>query len=88
MSMIIGIVNSSFTPKDSSTPIEGSTFYVTNPIPSQRGEGSSAERFFLSKAKLSTLDFTPSVGMDIEVLYNRYGKVSTLRLLDDIIDIE
>lgn len=88
MPKIIGIANLYFTPKDSETPVEGSTIYITNPIPAQRGTGSSAEHFFLSKAKLAALDFTPAVGMEVEVLYNRFGKVGTLRLLDAFVDIE
>ena len=32
---------------------------------------------------MSTLDFTPAVGMTVEVFYNRYGKVATLRLLSN-----
>lgn len=83
MSLIIGISHSSFTPKDSSTAIEGSTVFTTDPIDPKRGSGHSAERFFMSKAKLDALDFTPAVGQNVEVLYNRYGKVGTLRLLSE-----
>lgn len=83
MSRIIGIERKSFTPKDGDRPIEGSTFHVTEKIASQHGEGCSADRFFLSKAKLGELDFVPSVGADVEILYNKYGKVRTLRLLSD-----
>ena len=41
------------------------------------------DRIFLSKNKLNDLSFVPVVGMDIEVLYNKYGKVSTIRLITD-----
>ena len=83
MAMIIGITHSSFLPKDSTIPIEGSTIHVTEPIDPKRGTGKSAEHFFLTKAKLADLSFTPDVGMEVEVLFNRYGRVSSLKLLDN-----
>jgi hypothetical protein len=43
----------------------------------------STDHFFLSKNKLRDLSFTPAVGQEVDVLFNRYGKVQTLRLLSD-----
>lgn len=83
MSKIIGIAQSKFKPDDSETFITGENIYVTDKLDPKRGEGESAERFFLTSTKLATLDFTPAVGQEVEVLYNRYGKVSTMRLLSD-----
>lgn len=82
MSKIIGISNTTFTPKDSTTPITGSTIYVTDPISPDRGTGESADHFFLSAAKLAALDFTPVAGMEVTVLYNKFGKVAALKLDD------
>lgn len=82
MAKIIGILDTSFKTKDG-VQIEGKTFFATEPIDPKRGEGLSAERFFLSKNKLETLDFTPAVGQDVDVFFNRFGKVSTLKLLSD-----
>lgn len=84
MPKIIGISNTSFTPKDSTTPIEGTTFYTTEPIDSKNGAGSKGDKFFLTRAKLSALDFTPAIGQEVEVLYNKFGKVATIRLLNDL----
>ena len=39
----------------------------------------------MSAAKLAALDFVPAVNQTVEIYYNRFGKVATLRLVDDII---
>ena len=83
MPKIVGIVHSSFTPKDSTTLVEGTTFYITDPLSPKRGVGLVTDRFFMSKDKVQTLSFVPDVGMEVELLYNRYGKVGSLRLLSD-----
>lgn len=83
MSKIIGIADTNFKPKDSDTAITGKSIYITEPMDPKRGQGETADHFFMTSARLATLDFTPAVGQTIEVFYNRFGKVSTLRLLDD-----
>ncbi len=82
MPKIIGIANANFTPKDSETAITGKTFYTTEPMDPKRGQGETADHFFLTSAKLDTLDFTPAVGQTIDILYNRYGRVATVKLVD------
>lgn len=79
MATIIGVNAISFKGKDGNL-VEGSSIYVTSPLdPTKGGSGCSAEKFFLSKARLAELDFTPRVGDKIEVLFNRYGKVAAVR---------
>lgn len=80
MSKIVGIVQTSFQPKDSANIIEGVTVHVTDPISRERGEGVATDHFFLTADKLKSLSFTPAVGQEIEVLYTKWGKVGTLRL--------
>lgn len=84
---IIGKRPSGFTTKDG-TNIEGVTMYLAEVMHSPGAEGKSAERVFLSKQKLASLDFIPAVGMEVDVFYNRFGKVATIRLLDDMIDLD
>lgn len=84
---IIGIEDTSFTGKDGS-PVNGQTIHTTEPMNPKRGQGERTDHFFLSSAKLADVNFTPAVGQTVEVLYNRYGKVSTLKLVDDIVEIE
>lgn len=82
MPKIIGITNTSFEAKDGAT-IEGKTVHIVEPIDPKRGTGEAGDHFFLSKAKLATLDFKPSVGQEITILYNKYGKVCKLILADE-----
>lgn len=87
---IIGIESVHFTPKNSDKKIAGIKVHVGIPMPPKKGQGEEVDSFFLSDAKLAALDFVPAVGQTVEVLYNKYGKVSTLRLLaplDDDIEI-
>ena len=78
---VIGIRPASFTASDG-TKIEGKTVFVTEPMTTPNAEGKSTDRFFLSKKKLDELGFALAVGMEVDVLYNRSGKVATLRQLD------
>lgn len=82
MPKIIGVVNTSFEAKDGSK-VEGMTIHVLDEIDTKRGVGQSADHFFISSKKIAELDFKPSVGQDIQTLYNKYGRVQTLRLLDE-----
>ena len=70
---IIGMSPTSFVGKDGST-VTGTIFHVTEPISPDKGAGEKADKLFLSTQKLKSLDFTPSVGMEIAVYYNKYGK--------------
>lgn len=79
---IVGVENTSFTGKDG-TPVTGETIHTTEHINPERGKGERTDHFFLSTAKLSTLDFVPAPGQTVTILYNRYGKVATLHLLSD-----
>lgn len=87
MSKIIGIgPTKTFTTKDGTgTVITGRTFFVTDPI-EHGGQGESANHFFLTEAKYAGLGFAPSVNTDVEVLYNKFGKVQTLRQIDEGVD--
>lgn len=85
MAKIIGIVNTSFTAKDG-TEINGTNLYLTELIDKKKGQGESAEKIFLSANRVKDIPFKLEVGMDVEVLYNRFGKVKELRLIDPDVD--
>lgn len=82
MAKIIGIIRTKFQAKDTGNTVEGQTIHVTESIASERGMGEAADHFFLSKAKLAALDFTPAPGQSVHVLYNKFGRVETLKLID------
>lgn len=80
---IVGISKTEFQAKDGNK-ISGSTIYTTEPMDPKRGRGEVTDHFFLSTAKLDALDFKPDVGQSVEIFYNRYGRVATIKLDDDI----
>ena len=81
MPKIIGIQQTAFTGKDGS-PVNGTTIFVTEPIPPDRGKGVSADRVFLSSKRLADMDFVPAVGQDITIYYNSRGHIVKV-ILDD-----
>lgn len=83
MATIIGVNSMSFKGRDGNL-VEGMNLYATTPLdPAKGGSGCSAEKFFLSQARLAELDFVPRVGDEVEVLYNRFGKIAAVRKLPD-----
>lgn len=85
MAKIIGTVTTSFTAKDGKE-INGMSIYVSEPIDAQRGHGESAEKVFLSTDRVKALPFKLEIGMAVEVLYNKFGKVKEVRSLDPAVD--
>ena len=73
MATIIGVRSSSFKAEDG-TQITGKTIYISEPL--TKGEGVSAERIFLTDAKLLQCQYNPQVGDDVHIEYNRWGKCS------------
>lgn len=82
MSKIIGIEQVSFTGKDG-TEVRGKRLHLAEPIAAARGVGEAADRLFLSAAKLAALEFAPTVGQHIEVLYDKNGRVKAINVVDD-----
>lgn len=68
---IIGLKDSSFTPKDSGTPISGKTLYIC--YPSANVEGFRCESVFATLQRFVN-GYVPKVSDEIVIEYNRYGK--------------
>ncbi len=83
---VIGVEDVDFTSQDG-THVQGKNIYGAAKIAPGRGVGQTAQKFFLSKAKLDSLSFQPQPGQVISVLYNRWGKPQSLTLINDITDI-
>lgn len=81
-----GVENKSFTTPDGKL-IEGADIYAKWAIDPKRGAGYKTDRFFLSSAKLAALDFKPTPGQTVQIFFNRFGKVETMHLVDNIVDI-
>ena len=79
---IVGVSNVEFTTDDGKT-ITGSTVYFTEPLPPDRGQGEFAGKLFLSAARLAALDYKPAVGQEVELLYDRNGRVKSVNVVDD-----
>lgn len=73
---LVGFKHVCFTAKDTGALIDGYNFYLTEER--QDVEGVYAERIFVSKAKLA--GYVPHVGDEIEIVYNRFGKVARVMM--------
>lgn len=76
---IIGFSESSFTDKDTGALIEGMNIFVT--FENKSTTGLACDRFFVSQKRLVDCGYFPSLDDDIELVYNRYGKISGIRLI-------
>ena len=76
---VVGKKKISFTSKDGHE-INGANLHINY---EENGvEGLAAEKFFISAVKFNANDI--SVGDTINVLYNKYGKVEKVEIVDDI----
>lgn len=82
MSKVIGIENVHFTGRDGNE-VDGKRIHFTDPIDAGRGIGDAGDKIFLSAAKLAALGFTPAVGMDVDILYDKGGRVKAVAVVDD-----
>ena len=76
---VIGFSERSFTAKDTGALIVGMYIFVT--YENKHTTGLACDRFFISRQRLEACDYFPSLDDDIELLYNRYGKISGIRLI-------
>ena len=84
---ILGVEKTSFKAKDSGDTVSGMNLHLGSEIQPDKGSGLRVERVFLSDRVLKSLGFVPVEGMTVEVLYNKWGKVSSVRKVFDEDDI-
>lgn len=77
---VVGIRSSSFKGDDGEV-VRGKNFYFIYPLEDGRGEGEGTDRVYLTEKRLSELGFSPAVGDEVEVEYNRYGKACGFRFI-------
>ena len=75
MAKVIGYRNSSFSGSDGST-VTGASIFLSYPLDNGVGEG--CDRVFLTQARLNACGYSPKLGDEVRVEYNRYGKCSAL----------
>lgn len=73
---IIGKRTVSFDAQDGKH-ISGVSLFCSYPI-TKNGEGVGVEKIFLSDSKLAYCGYFPELGDEINVQYNRYGKVESV----------
>lgn len=77
---LVGYKRSAFTAKDTGERIVGYNLFLVEQ--QQDVEGVATERVFLSDSKIG--GYVPRVGDQLEIIYNRYGRVSELRQLREV----
>ena len=73
---VIGIRNVSFDAQDGKH-ISGVSLFCSYPI-TKNGFGVGVDKIFLSDAKLGYCGYMPELGDEINVTYNRFGKVDSV----------
>lgn len=76
---IVGYRDMSFKGNDGSDVTGRQFFFVMN---DPQVQGQVAGKFFLSSAALGNIGYIPTIGDEVEVYYNRYGKVSQIRAIE------
>ena len=73
---LIGFRKSYFLSKEG-TSITGYTVYLSYPITGD-GAGQACDRIYITDAKLAKCGYTPHVGDEVNVTYNKFGKVAAI----------
>jgi hypothetical protein len=81
-STVVGIAETSFKGQENQV-ITGKTIHLTTPMDPQKGVGVTTEHIFLSSAKEDAMDFKLALNQEVEIFYNRFGKIASLRLISD-----
>lgn len=76
---VIGYKQSNFRAKDG-TAVEGYNIYCTYPFNSPIADGEACERLYISDKRLNDCGYVPCVGDEVEVMYNRFGKVASIKI--------
>ena len=81
MRTLFGYERNNFTVKDGSI-ICGYNIYMATPITSSDGKGNSAERVYISDAKLDRfgVKLEDLLGKEVNIIYNKYGKIAALQV--------
>lgn len=70
-----GYKRSNFTAKESGSLVTGYNLYLSYPVTGEDACGIAFERIYMSDSKLAKCGYKPHVGDEVNVTYNRFGKV-------------
>ena len=73
---VMGFRRSNSTPKDGPL-VTGINIYVSYPVTGE-GEGMVCDRIYMTDDKLAQCGYTPRVGDDVTVNYNKFGKPASV----------
>lgn len=79
MAKVIGFRKSSFK-GDTGDQITGVNVYVSFPL--DNGEGVGCDRIFMLDRRLAECGYTPKLGDEVRIEYNRFGKCSAIYSID------
>ena len=82
MCMVAGVRRVDFVGKDGKA-VKGRTFYLSKAIAANQGEGVEFDKAFFSDERLAAMSYQPAIGDQVEVLYNRFGRIYLLRPVVD-----
>lgn len=74
---VIGYKRNNFQTKEGNT-VTGLNLYLAAPVSGPDAEGLTAERIYMSDAKLAKCGYKPRVNDEVTVLYNRFGKPESI----------
>ena len=75
MQTLIGYRRNDFTSKDGTT-ITGYSLYIASPAYGKDADGQIVERQYMSDNRLNACGYKPQVGDNVEITFNRFGKVA------------
>ncbi len=75
MPTLIGYKRSDFNSKDG-TAITGYSLYIASPAYGKDADGQIVERQYMSDNRLNACGYKPQVGDNVEITFNRFGKVA------------
>lgn len=78
---VIGFNKSDFTTKDGKE-ICGMRLYLTAPL-TGNGKGLSCESIYMTDEKLARCNYTPNLGDEVMVSYNRFQKPEAITRIKD-----
>ena len=73
---VIGFQKIDFKDQKTGNQVQGYSLFVTSAPDNDKIVGTKCEKIFIAS---QYVDYVPALGDDIMILYNRYGKVSSIQ---------